>query len=162
LARGRGGVLFRPNPLAPFHAREWGKSPPRFGEVNLPRVGPRALANPEPTRVGKRGGPGGLWRVSPHKTLKGASCQPLQPRHGWGPKPRQTFSLRGWARGSRGHSPLAGGLGDVPPKTKRGGELPTPVTTPRVGPRALANPEPTRVGKRGGPGWLWRVSPTKP
>jgi len=156
-------VLFRPNPLAPFHAREWGKSPPRFGERlichewDLERW--RTL---NPRGWEKWGGPGGAVGVSPHKTLKGASCQPLQPRHGWGPKPRQTFSLRGWARGSRGHSPLAGGLGDVPPKTKRGGELPTPVTTPRVGPRALANPKLTRVGNRGGQGGCGGCPPTKP
>jgi len=52
-------------------------------------------------------------------------------------------------RGWRGHSPLPGGLGDVPPKTKRGGELPALATPPRVGPKTLANPQPTRVGNRG-------------
>jgi len=51
--------------------------------------------------------------------------------------------------GSRGRSPLAGGLGDVPPKTKRGGELPTFANPPRVGPKTPANPKPTRVGKLG-------------
>jgi hypothetical protein len=105
-------------------------SPPQGrarGEVTPPRVGPRTLANPQPTRVGKRG--------------------------------------------SRGRSPLAGGMGDVPfrpnPLTpfparegeKFGGVLPSPpqgmargeVTPPRVGPRTPANPQPTRVGQ-GGPG----------
>ena len=41
------------------------------------RVGPKTLANPKPTGVGKRGSrgrsplAGGVWGVSPHKTLKG-------------------------------------------------------------------------------------------
>jgi len=39
-----------------------------------------------------------------------------------------------------------------PHKTKRGGELPTLATRPRVGPKTLANPQPTRVGKRGSRG----------
>jgi len=34
-------------------------------------------------------------------------------------------------------------------KTKRGGESPTLATLPRVGPRTLANPKPTGVGKWG-------------
>ncbi|GEM_PF-2310160 len=67
-------------------------------------VGPKTLANPQPTRVGK-------W-------------------------------------GSRGRKPLGGGLWGVSPhKTKRGGELPPLATPPRVGPKTLANPKPTRVGK---------------
>jgi len=36
-----------------------------------------------------------------------------------------------------------------PHKFKRGGELPPLATPPRVGPKTLANPKPTRVGKRG-------------
>ena len=68
------------------------------------------------------------------------------------PKRWQTISQRGWANGgSRGRSPLAGGMGDVPPKAKGGGELPTLATPPRVGPKTPANPQPTGVGK-GGPG----------
>ncbi len=61
---------------------------------------------------------------------------------------------------------MAGGLGDVPPKTKRWGELPALATPPRVGPKAPANPQPTRVGKTGGwrgrsplPGGLGDVPP---
>jgi len=40
-------------------------------------------------------------------------------------------------------------VGDVPPKTKRGGESPTLATQPRVGPKPLANPKLTGVGKMG-------------
>jgi hypothetical protein len=90
-----------------------------------PRVGPKTLANPQPTGVGKRGVQGG-------------------------------------------EAPMAGGLGDVPPKTKKGDELPTLATPPRVGPKTLANPKPTGVGKRGVQGaqapWqgVWGMCPQKP
>jgi hypothetical protein len=68
-----------------------------------PRGGPRTLANPKLTRVGN-GGPGGLppggglWGVSPHENLKGASCQPLQPCHEGDQKRWRTQSPRGWAK----------------------------------------------------------------
>jgi len=39
-----------------------------------------------------------------------------------------------------------------PQKQKIGGELPTLATPPRVGPKTLANPKPTGVGKRGSRG----------
>jgi len=37
-----------------------------------------------------------------------------------------------------------------PQNFQRRGEQLTPVTPPRVGPKTLANPKPTRVGKTGG------------
>jgi len=53
--------------------------------------------------------------------------------------------------GPGGGAPWRGGVGGVPPQNlKRGGELPTLATPPRVGPKTLANPKLTRVGK-GGP-----------
>jgi hypothetical protein len=60
--------------------------------------------------------------------------------------------------------PLAGGLGDVPPRTLKGGELPPLATRPRVGPKTLANPQPTGVGKTGvqgakPPGRGWGMCP---
>jgi hypothetical protein len=82
------------------------------------------------------------------------------------PKRRQTLSLRGWANlGVQGASPPGGG-GGCPPTNSKGGELPTLSTCPRVGPNTLANHQPTRVGKFGGPGGFapWRgrgVSPHK-
>ena len=39
-----------------------------------------------------------------------------------------------------------------PQKLKIGDEQPTPATPPRVGPKTLANPRPTGVGKRGSKG----------
>ena len=79
MAGGMGDVPFRPNPLAPFPAREGGKfggvlpSPPRKGAGE--RLTP---ANPQPTRVGKTGGPGGR---SPHGRGYGG-CAPTKPKEG--------------------------------------------------------------------------------
>jgi len=42
-----------------------------------------------------------------------------------------------------------GAWGVSPHKTKRGGEVPTLANPPRVGPKTLANPQPTGVGKGG-------------
>jgi hypothetical protein len=126
---------------------------------NPPQVGPKALANPKLTRVGKTGAPGGLppgggsWGVSPHKFKRRGEPLPLAPPpHEWGPKRWQTLSQRGWAMGVQGAKPPGGGSWGVSPhKTKRGGESPALATLPRVGPKTLANPKPTRVGN-GGPG----------
>jgi len=70
-------VPFRPNPLAPFPAREGGK----FGGVRAgERLTPQTLANPQPTRAGKREPkgrkpPGGVWGVSRSRRLKSASLK---------------------------------------------------------------------------------------
>jgi hypothetical protein len=206
------GNLGGPGGEAPM-AEGCGGCPPtksKGGELptlaTCPRVGPRTLANPKPTRVGKRGWrvrsplPGGLGDVPPKNqnrgraanschpatsgTLnagkpsahgggklggsrgrkppgrgfggcapkifkEGASSQLSPPRHEWDPERWLTFSPRGWEdEGARGAKPPGRGLwGMCPHKFKRGGELPTLATPPRVGPRALANPKPTRVGK---------------
>jgi hypothetical protein len=59
----------------------------------------------------------------------------------------------GGQKGVEGAKPPGKGLwGVCPHKTKRGGELPTLATPPRVGPKTLANPKPTGVGKRGSRG----------
>jgi hypothetical protein len=50
-----------------------------------------------------------------------------------------------------GQSPHGGGLGGCPPTKPKRGKLPTLATPPRVGPKTLANPKLTGVGKRGGP-----------
>jgi len=95
------------------------------GKVSL-RVGPKKPANPKPTRAGKRGvevaqpPPRGSGGCAP-KNLKGASSPLLPARHEWDPKRRQTLSPRGWANGGPGgEAPMAGGLGDVPPKNQNG------------------------------------------
>jgi len=105
--------------------------------------------------------PRGFGGCAPRIKKEGVSSPPLQPRHEWGPKPWQTLSLRGWANeGSRGAKPPWRGLWGVSPhKFKRGGEAPTLTNPPRVGPKTLANPQPTGWVKRGsrGPSHLQRV-----
>jgi len=58
----------------------------------------------------------GLWGVSPHENLKGASCHPLQPRHERDPRRRRILSLRGWAKGVEGAQPPPRGFGGCAPK----------------------------------------------
>jgi len=77
-----------------------------------PRAGPKTLANPQLTGVGKTGVQGakppwqGVWGVPPKKQKEGASCPHLNPRHEWDPKRWRTLSLRGWAKGgARGMCP---------------------------------------------------------
>jgi len=121
---------FRPNPLAPFPAREGGK----FGRV-LPsplRRGLRERLTPKPKQTlsprgwakGGRGRSPSQGDVPPKFSNKGRVANSCQPHHEWDPKPRRTPSPRGWAkRWSRGRSPLAGGLGDVPPKIQKRGRV---------------------------------------
>jgi len=80
-----GGVPFRPNPLAPFPAREGGKfggvlpftSGRGWGEANPATSGTQAAGEPKANEGGQRGSRGrsphgrGLWGVSPHKTKRG-------------------------------------------------------------------------------------------
>jgi hypothetical protein len=124
-----------------------------------PRVGPKTLANPKPTRVGKTGGPGGrsphgggLWGVSPHETKRGGEPPTLTNPPRVGPKTLANPQPTGVGKmgGPGGRSPHGGGLWGVSPhETKRGGESPTLTNPPRVGPKTLANPQPTGVGKTG-------------
>jgi len=58
----------------------------------------------------------------------------------------------GQTRVQGGEAPWQGVWGVSPHKFKRGNESPTLATTPRVGPKTLANPQPTGVGKRGSRG----------
>jgi len=48
-----------------------------------------------------------------------------------------------------GEAPMAVGVGGVPPRNIKGGELPTLATLPRVGPNTPASLKPTGVGKLG-------------
>jgi len=121
--------------------------------------GGKTLANPKPAGGGQNGGSrgrsplaGGCGGVSPHKTKRGGELPTSATRPRVGPKtlanPKPTGG--GKTGGPGGASPPGGGLWGVSPhKTKRGGELPTSATRPRVGPKTLANPKPTGVGKRG-------------
>jgi hypothetical protein len=159
-----GGKTGGPGGRSPHGEGLWGVSPHKTlkrGEqptpATQPRVGSKTLANPQPTRVGKRGVQGaeppggGSWGVSPHETLKGDEQPTLATPPRVGPKtlanPQPT---RVGKRGVQGAEPPGGGSWGVSPhETLKGDEQPTLATPPRVGPKTLANPQPTRVGKRG-------------
>jgi len=49
-----------------------------------------------------------------------------------------------------GKAPIPGERGDTPRFIQKGGKPPTLAVGPRVGPKAMANPEPTRVGENRG------------
>ena len=134
-----------------------------------PRVGPKTLANPKPTRVGN-GGPGGgaPWRgvvggVPPQNLKRGRLPTPANLAMGETQNAGKPQANGGGQNGGPvGRSPPGGGLWGVSPhETKRGGELPTLATPPRVGPKTLANPKPTGVGK-GGPRGRGGCAPAKP
>ena len=164
----------------PWHG-VWGMCPQNFergGELptlaTRPRVGPKPLANPKPTRVGKRGARGrsphggGRGGCPPTNSKEGASSPLWKPRHEWDPRRWRTQSQRGWENGGPGgEAPMAGGLGDVPPKTKRGrvAHLSNPATS---GAQATGKPKANEGGKTGvqgaKPPWqgVWGMCPQKP
>ena len=142
--------------------------------ATTPRVGPKTLANPQPTGVGKRGWrgrkppPRGYGGCAPKNIKIRGELPTLANPPRVGPKtlanPKPT-GVGKWG-GSRGVKPPWRGVWGVSPhKFKRGSELPTIATTPRVGPKTLANPQPAGVGKTGGPGgaspWrgVWGICP---
>ena len=62
--------------------------------------------------------------VSPHETLKGGELPPLTSQPRVGPKTLANPKPAGVGkRESRGRSPLAGAVGDVPPRTKNKGRV---------------------------------------
>jgi hypothetical protein len=116
----------------------WGVSPRKDKRGNElptlatpPRVGPKTPANPKPTGVGTKGGPGGrsphgggLWGVSPHKFKRGGEAPTLTNPLRVGPKTLANLQPTGVGTkgGPGGASPMAGGLGDVPPQFQKGGK----------------------------------------
>jgi hypothetical protein len=156
-----GGVPFRPNPLT-LSLRGKGKIW-RGSHLSASERG-KTPANPQPTGVGKGGGGG----CAPRILKEGESSQLLPPRHGWDPKRWQALSPRGWARGMEGaQAPSQGAWGMCPQNFHRRGKQLTFTTPPRVGPKVLANPQPTGVGKMGVQGaqapWqgVWGMCPHK-
>ena len=86
-------------------------------------MGPKTLANPKPTRVGK-GGPGGraLWQgvvggVPPQTQKRERVAHISNQATEWDPKPWQTLSPRGWEnRGVQRAKPYGwGSWGACPP-----------------------------------------------
>jgi hypothetical protein len=118
------------------------------------RVGPKTLANPKPTGVGKRGSRGakppggGLWGVSPHKPKRGEQLTPGNPATS-GTQNAGKPSQRGWANGGPGgEAPMAGGVGGVPPRNfKRGSELAPLPTKTTSGTQNTGEPSANEGGK---------------
>jgi hypothetical protein len=153
---------FRPNPLTPFPAREGGNfSPPRLGEGPGERLtrhewGPkrqRTLSQRGWANPGVQGAepPGrGFGGCAPKNKKRGRVAHISKPATSGTQNPGEPSANEGGQTGGPGGgAPWQGVVGDVPPKTKRGGELPTLANPPRVGPKTPANPKPTRVGKLG-------------
>jgi hypothetical protein len=146
---GRGGCPpFRPNPLAPFHARE-GENLAGFSQ----RVGPQNAGKPS-AHEGGQGGPGGTapwrgaWGVSPHKTKRGSEAPTLANPPRVGPKTLANPQPTRVGKGVQGaQAPWQGVWGMCPQKPKEGASRPLLPTLPRVGPNTLANSKPTGVGK---------------
>jgi len=66
----------------------------------------------------------GSGGCAPKNSKEGASCQLLQTRPRVGPKtPANPKPPRVGKGGSRGHSPLAGGVGGVPPQIQKRGQV---------------------------------------
>ena len=140
-------------------------------------MGPKTLANPKPAGVGKRGVQGAQapWRgvvggVPPRNPKRGRVASINKPATSGTQNAGKPKAYEGGQTGVQGaQAPMAGGCGGASPhETKRGGELPSLTSQPRVGPKTLANPWPTGVGKRGVQGGeaphgggLWGVSPHK-
>jgi hypothetical protein len=150
-----GGVPFRPNPLTPFPAREGGKFGGAVEEVT-PQHSGKPLAH-EGEKRGVQGGEApmaGAVGGAPPQNLKRYELPTLATPPRVGPKTLANPKPTGVGkRGVEGAKPHPRGFGGCAPKNiKIRGELPTLAAPPRVGPKVLANPEPTGVGKRGSRG----------
>jgi len=110
-----------------------------------PRVGPKTLANLKPTGVGKRG----QGAKPPGGGCGGVPFTPTEVSLFERGRRRPTL-IKAGVEGAQPHPRGSGGC--APKNFKIWGELSALVTPPRVGPNTLANPEPTRVGKRGARG----------
>jgi hypothetical protein len=125
-----------------------------------PRVGPKTLANPKPTGVGKRGVQGAKppWQgvvgdVPPETKIRERMVCSCHPATSGTQNPGGPSAHGGGQRGVQGdEAPMAGGCRGVPPQNLKRERVATSATLPRVGPKTLANPKPARVGKRGSRG----------
>ena len=124
---------------------------------NPPASGTQNAGETKDNGGGKIGGPRakppwrGAWGVSPHKIKRGSELPTLAtpPASGAQNAIEPKASGGGQNGGPGGKAPSQGVWGMCPQEFKRGGELPTLATPPRVGPKTPANPKPTGVGKTG-------------
>jgi hypothetical protein len=150
------------------HGRGLGGCPPTKPKegASSPLMQPRHEWDPKRRRTlsprgWANGGPGGKapWRgvvggVPPQNQKKGRVALSCNPATNGTQNAGEPSAYRGGQMGGPGgRSHHGGGLWGVSPqKFKRGGELPTLATPPRVGPKTPANLKPTGVGKRGSRG----------
>jgi len=136
MAGGCGGVLFTPTKVSLF---EKGRPSPTLIKVGVEGAKPH----------------GGGSGVPPRNQKRGRVAHPCNPATSGAQATGKPSAYGGGQRGSRGaEPPWRGVVGGVPHKFKRGGEAPTLTNPLRVGPRTLANHQPTGGGhKRGARGW---------
>jgi len=90
--------------------------------------------------------------MCPQNKKRGRVAHISNPATSGAQNPGEPSAYGGGETGVEGAEPPPRGSGGCAPKNiKIGGESPTSATPPRVGPKTLANPQPTGVGK-GGPG----------
>ena len=120
--------------------------------------GTQNAGEPKANGGGKNGGwrgrsplPGGLGDVPPRTLRKGRvahiSNPPTSGTQNAGKPKANGGGKNGGSRGAK--PPWQGVWGVSPHKTKIRGEQPALAIPPRVGPKTLANPKPTGVGKTG-------------
>jgi len=100
----------------------------------------------------------------PPKQKQGVSYQLLPTCHRMGLKALANPSKRGWAKigGGGGRAPSQGAVGDVPPKTKIRGKLPTFTNLPPSGTQGPGKPSANGGGQKlGGTRGRWGCPPTK-
>jgi hypothetical protein len=123
-----------------------------------PRVGPKTLANPQPTRVGKRGSRGaeppggGCGGVPPRNQKRGRGARINNPATSGTQNVGEPKANGGGQRGWRGLRPLPGGLGDVPPNFSNKGRAANSCHPATSGTQDAGEPSANEGGQTGGPG----------
>jgi hypothetical protein len=159
--------------VSPHKFKRGGEAPTL---TNPATSGAQNAGKPSAYGGGKMGGPGGRsphgrgpGGCAPKIKKEGASCHISNPATSGTQNAGKPKANEGGQMGVQGAKPPWRGLWGVSPhKFKRGGEAPTLTNPLRVGPRTLANPKPTGVGTKGGPGGASPLAggvgglPTKP
>ena len=108
--------------------------------------------------------PRGLGGCAPKTKTRGKLPTLKNPPPSGTQKPWRTLSKRGWAKigGGGGRAPSQGAVGDVPPKTKIRGKLPTFTNLPPSGTQSVGKPSANGGGQKlGGTRGRWGCPPTK-
>jgi len=122
------------------------------GRVNPPRVGPRTLANPQPTGVGNGGGGGaapsqGVWGMCPQNKKRGGELPTLATPPRVGPKTLANPQPTGVGQGGGPR----GLWGVSPPQIPKKGRAANPCN-----PATSGTQNPGEPSANGGGQWGWR------